>query len=147
LIWFWIYVGGCLGWTMCQLTSPDVRNMHARNWHVAQLRSAFWGPVVVVAASLIGITLWPLMLLGWLLGAEQVLRKWLSKLYMRTRITCPTCGFQSEVSIPRDAQRWFEFPAGWYVNEQLEFACSPACARHIEVCPHRDRADSDHAVH
>lgn len=137
MIWFWLYIGGCVGWLLCQLTSPDVRNMHARNTHIAKQRSPFWGPVLCVVAALVFIPLWPLMMLGWLAGAEKFLLKIADQKYMRVKITCPTCSFQSEVSIPRNAQRWVEFPAGWYVNEQFEWACSPACARHSEICPHQ----------
>lgn len=134
--WFSTYLGGCVGWMLCMLTSPDVRALHARNWHTASLRSPFWGPIVVVVSSLMGILIWPLMLIGWLVGVEELLRKQLDKVYLRTKITCP-CGFQAEVSIPRNAQRWVEFPAGWYLNDQFEWACSVTCARHMEICLHQ----------
>lgn len=124
---FWLYLGGCVGWTLCRISSPEVQELFRHQCHVARKKTR-WGPAFVTASVCLGIALWPLSVIGYLVGLHALAIRYLDKKFMHADYACVTCGLTARVSAPRNAIGWTQFPVNWYVNPDFELACSPECA-------------------
>lgn len=135
--WFWIWLGGMLGFATSLTGDKDlVRGMKETLDHADRVKSVgafFFGMAL-------GIVFWPIILVMNLTIRDWAIERIERKIFFVRTAWCAVCGKSAKVLAPKMADSWSDIPTTWYVksSDVLQTVCSPACAKHFDECPRLD---------
>jgi hypothetical protein len=136
-VFFWLWLGGALGFSLNQLETSEFRESLRKHQHTvkdANWRFRLLAMGAFYLMALLVMFLWPVTLLVRFVVGSHI-RDALNRKLTFVKTRCTVCGFEGEITTPRGNDRWASLPFQWYVNTQMDVVCSPACARHYDHCP------------